>query len=97
MEVFTEVKVNKYSQDNSNNGNLLGFARVTVANAIVLTGIKILKSDGGNFIGMPQRMFEKDGEIKYKEIFYPLCKEVRKKLQKVIISEYNKVVAGGQK
>lgn len=93
-EVFSDVRVKRYKGGADYDTNLLGFAKVTVADAVVLTGIKILKGEEGNFIGMPTRMFERNGDIEYKEIFYPLYKEVRRRLQDMVLREYDKAVAG---
>ncbi|MCH5209455.1 MAG: septation protein SpoVG family protein [Oscillospiraceae bacterium] len=53
------------------------YADVTIGNAITLRGIKLVAGENGDFVAMPTRKYEKDGEDKYADIFYPKSEEVR--------------------
>ncbi len=82
MEI-TDIKVNKLSGDN---GKLRAYARVTIEDALVLTNIAVIEGKYGLFITMPSK---KGSDGDYREIFYPLTKEFRNKLQKEILEVYN--------
>ena len=72
-------------------GNLKAFASLTIEDKIVITGLKLVEGKNGMFINFPQY---KSGD-EYKDIVYPLNKELRDKLTKLVISEYNKVNDNG--
>ena len=68
-------------------GNLKAFASLTIEDKIVITGLKLVEGKNGMFINFPQY---KSGDD-YKDIVFPLNKELRDKLTKLVISEYNKI------
>jgi len=78
---ITEVKINKVDFD-----KVKAFARVTLNNEIVLTGIKVIKGDNGLFIGMPSKLNEKTKE--YFDYFFPITKEARTELMDAVLKEY---------
>ena len=80
---ITEVKINKVDFD-----KVKAFARVTLNNEIVLTGIKVIKGDKGLFVGMPSKLNEKTKE--YFDYFFPITKEARTELMDAILQEYDK-------
>lgn len=79
----TEVKINKYE-----NQNTKGFANVTFDNELVVTGFVIMQGKNGLFVAMPSTK-GKDGD--YHDTVFPTSKKGREGLNKVIIEEYNKV------
>lgn len=68
-------------------GNLKAFASLTIEDKIVITGLKLVEGKNGMFINFPQY---KSGDD-YKDIVFPLNKELRDKLTKLVITEYNKI------
>jgi len=89
-KVFSNIQFFPFNKDDS---NLLGFARVTVADSVRLTGIKLAKGKHGPFVDMPQRVVkDQDGE-KYVAIFYPLSTEILKDLEKYILEAYEAVAS----
>lgn len=68
-------------------GNLKAFASLTIEDKIVITGLKLVDGKNGMFINFPQY---KSGD-EYKDIVFPLNKELRDKLTKLVIAEYNKI------
>ena len=76
-------KFRKYEGD----GKLLGFADLTISGALVITGIKLMNGTNGMFIGMPSKKMP-DGT--YKDIVFPLSKEVRQEMTKAVLDEYLK-------
>lgn len=61
-------------------------ASITLDNCFVITGLKIIQSDKGLFIAMPNR---KTPSGEYKDTIYPVTKEFRQELQDTILKEYN--------
>lgn len=59
------------------NGKVKAYADVTIGNAITLRGIKLISGENGDFVAMPSRKYQKDGEDKYSDIFYPKTEEAR--------------------
>lgn len=68
-------------------GNLKAFASLTIEEKIVITGLKLVSGKNGMFLNFPQY---KSGD-EYKDIAFPLTKELREKLTKLVVTEYNKV------
>lgn len=79
----TDVRVRLFE-----NKSLKGFADVTLDESLVLTGIKIIDSSKGLFVGMPSTQGSDD---KYYDIYYPVTKEFREALTDAILDEYDKV------
>ena len=82
MEI-TGVKI--YPVDN--NEKLKAFVSVVFDNCFVVKDIKIIKGEKGLFLAMPSK---KDKNGAYKDIAHPLNAEMREKLERIVISEYNK-------
>lgn len=80
---ITKVEVTKY---NAPKNNLKGFARVTLDDELVLTGIKILKGSKGLFIGMPSQYSAAQDE--YFDIYFPITADFREELQEEILAAY---------
>lgn len=58
-------------------GKVKAYADVTIGNAVTLRGIKLIESEKGDFVAMPSRKYEKDGEDNYIDIFFPKSNEAR--------------------
>lgn len=85
----TDVRVRLYE-----NKSLKGFADVTLDESLALTGIKIIDSSKGLFVGMPSTQGSDD---KYYDIYYPITKEFREALTDAILDEYDKVKEEAEK
>lgn len=70
------------------NGKVKAYADVTIGNAITLRGIKLIAGEKGDFVAMPTRKYEKDGEVKYADIFYPKSAETRTALLETFQKAY---------
>lgn len=84
MKVTSKVYLTK-----KETGNLKAFASITIEDKIVITGLKVVEGKNGLFINFPQY---KDSNGDYKDIAYPLSKDIRNNLTKLVLSEYNKLV-----
>ena len=67
-------------------GNVLAYASATFNDIIAIRGIRVVNSDKGPFIAMPQSK-GKDG--KYYDIAFPINGDLRKEISQAILTEYN--------
>ena len=86
MEV-TEVKVFPVNEE-----KLKAYATITFDNCFVVRDLKIISGESSLFVAMPSKK-KKDGT--FKDIAHPLNNETRSKIEKAIISEYEKEIAKG--
>ncbi len=61
---------------------------VNIGNAFAIHGIRVMQSDNGPFVQMPSRSYEKNGEMKYSDLFHPVTAEARLKLNEQILQVY---------
>lgn len=87
---ITRVRVSKVE---STNGKLIGYADVTVNNALAIHNIKIIKGDEKNFIAFPStKNYDKEtGGVSYFDIAHPVNQETRKKFEDAIFAEFDKL------
>ena len=65
--------------------NTVAFASVTINDMIAINGIRVVAGANGLFAAMPQAK-DKDGE--YRDIAFPVTKDLRQQLNKAILDEY---------
>ena len=70
--------------------SLRAMATVKVADAIFLTGIRVIEGKNGLFVSMPSK---KDVGGDYHDIFFPASREVRDQMQRSILEVYRAEVA----
>ena len=66
-------------------GNTVAFASVTINDMIAINGIRVVSGEKGLFAAMPQT---KDDKGEYRDIAFPVTKELRQQLNKAILDEY---------
>ena len=64
------------------------FASATIGGAFAVHGIRIIESDKGRFIFMPQDSYKKNGETKYNDTFHALTAEARNALVDAVNDAY---------
>lgn len=79
------VKINKLIPE----GNIKAYASINFDNCFAVTGLKVMDGSKGMFVSMPSY---KSGN-EYKEVAFPLSKEMRTQLNQVILKEYDKALA----
>lgn len=79
------VKITPSKED----GNLLAFANVTLGGCFAVTGIRVMDSEKGVFVAMPDR---KNGKGEYHDVCFPTTPEMRKALHTAVLGEYQKVM-----
>lgn len=85
MEV-TDVRVFPVDEE-----KLKAYVTITFDHCFVIKDLKIIQGTTGFFISMPSKK-RKDGT--YKDIAHPINNETRRMIEKKIIAEYEKVLAG---
>lgn len=79
---------------NDSNSKTVALATVTIADCLVLTGLKIVNGKKGMFVSMPQRKLSKPDKNgnEYADIFFPVTHGFREDLNNAILDEYDKKV-----
>lgn len=84
MEI-TEIRITLREDD-----KLRAFASVTLDDALVIRGLKIIEGSAGMFVAMPSRQ-RKDGS--YQDVAHPINRETREWLESLVITAYKEEVA----
>ena len=79
---ITEVRVSL-----RDDAKLKAFASITLDDAFVIRGLKIIEGKAGTFVAMPSRK-RKDGE--YQDIAHPINNDARDEMERVILAEYER-------
>ena len=64
------------------------YASANIGRAFAIHGIRVVDSQKGLFVQMPQRSYQKDGATKYEDIFHPITAEARTELNSAVLSAY---------
>ncbi len=82
MITITEVRISL-----RNDEKLKAFVSITLENAFVIRGLKIIHGNSGLFVAMPSRK-RPDGQ--HQDLAHPINDETRKYLTRVVMEEYEK-------
>ncbi|MEW5739130.1 MAG: septation regulator SpoVG [Myxococcota bacterium] len=85
---ITDVKIFPVDED-----KLRAYVTITLDNCFVVRDLKVIHGTSGLFVAMPAKK-RKDGT--YKDIAHPLNAEMREKLEKIVLAEYEKVTQAGR-
>ena len=88
-----DISVKVYPAQDNNSKNLLANASVTVGGCFAVRGVRVMNSEKGAFVSMPQR---RNAQGEYKDICFPTTKEMRQALNSAVLDAYNKVMEKGQ-
>lgn len=75
-----------------NEQKIKAYASVTLADAFKIHGIRVLDGNDGLYVTMPQRSYEKDGEVRYVDVFHPVTREVRNVLTEAVLAAYKRAL-----
>ena len=64
------------------------FASATIGGAFAVHGIRVIESDKGRFISMPQDSYKKNGETRYNDTFHAITAEARNALVDAVNDAY---------
>ena len=84
---ITEVRVFPVNEE-----RLKAYVTITLDNCFVVRDLKVINGNTGLFVAMPAKR-RKDGT--FKDIAHPLNSETRERMEKVILSEYERELARG--
>jgi stage V sporulation protein G len=83
-EKSVKLDVRAYPIEESK-GKLLAFASVTIDDMFAVNNIRVVNSEKGPFVAMPQ---VKDSKGEYRDICFPVTAELRKQLNEAILGAY---------
>ena len=84
-----KLDVRAYPLDNAQ-GSTKAFASVSFNDIVAIRGIRVVDSQNGLFVAMPQSKSERDGNTEYHDIAFPKNSELRKEVNKAVLAEYAK-------
>ncbi len=84
---ITDVKVFPVDED-----KLRAYVTITLDACFVVRDLKVIHGNTGLFVAMPAKK-RKDGT--YKDIAHPLNSEMREKMERIVLAEYEKTRAAG--
>ena len=82
MIEITEVRVSLRNDD-----KLKAFVSITLNNAFVIRGLKVIKGNTGLFVAMPSRK-RPDGQ--HQDLAHPINDGTRKYLTQIVLEEYER-------
>lgn len=68
-------------------------ASANIGGAFAIHGIRVIDSQKGLFVQMPQRSYQKDGSTEYTDIFHPVTAEARSELYGKVMEAYEQQLA----
>ena len=69
------------------------FASANLFGQFAIHGLRVVETDKGRFIAMPQESYEKNGEKKYTDTFHPITAGARTMLVEAVNSAYEQKLA----
>jgi stage V sporulation protein G len=82
---ITDVKIFPVDED-----KLRAYVTITLDGCFVVRDLKVIQGATGLFVAMPAKK-RKDGT--YKDIAHPLNSDMRDRLEKLVLAEFNKAMA----
>lgn len=68
------------------------FASATIGGAFAVHGIRVIESDKGRFISMPQDSYTTNGKTKYNDTFHAITAEARTALVEAVNDAYEQAL-----
>ena len=68
------------------------YASATIAGAFAVHGMRVIESEKGRFISMPQDSYKKGGETKYSDTFHAITAEARDALVDAVNKAYEQAL-----
>ncbi len=68
-------------------------ASANIGGSFAIHGIRVVDSQKGPFVAMPQSSYEKDGQKRYSDLFHPITAEAREELNGAILDAYEQKLA----
>lgn len=68
------------------------FASVTIGGAFAVHGIRVIETEKGRFVAMPQESYTKNGETKYNDTFHAVTADARTTLVEAVNGAYEQAL-----
>lgn len=68
------------------------YASATIGGAFAVHGIRVIESEKGRFISMPQDSYKKNGETKYSDTFHAITADARNTLVEAVNEAYEQAL-----
>ncbi len=68
-------------------------ASANIGGSFAIHGIRVVDSQKGPFVAMPQSSYEKDGQKRYSDLFHPITAEAREELNGAVLDAYEQKLA----
>lgn len=68
------------------------YASATIAGAYAVHGIRVIESDKGRFVAMPQDSYKKNGETQYSDTFHAITADARNALVDAVNEAYEQAL-----
>ena len=72
----------------SDRTHIKAIATINLGGAFAVHGLKVIDSQKGLFVQMPQTSTSKDGKVSYQDIFHPVSAEARTELNARVLEAY---------
>lgn len=89
-----QVRVDRVNEGDS---SVKAFVSANIGDAFAIHGIKVIDSQKGLFVSMPQSSYQKaDGKTKYNDIFHAVTAEARAELNSKVMEAYEQAIGEQQ-
>ena len=75
------------------NSKVKAIASVNIGGAFAIHGLRVIDSQKGLFVQMPQNVFQKNGKTEYSDIFHPTSSDARNALIGKVLEAYKQRIA----
>lgn len=75
------------------NSKVKAVASVHIGGAFAIHGLRVIDSQKGLFVQMPQNSFQRGGKTEYSDIFHPITAEARSELNSKVLEAYEQNLA----
>lgn len=75
-------------------GATRAMASVTLGDSFVVHGVRVVESEKGLFVAMPQR---KDGQGQYRDVAHPVSAELRARISSAVLEGYQQAIERGER
>ena len=89
MDLSKDISIRIDQLVNKEGSHLKAFASVTIGGAFAVHGVRVMDSEKGLFVQMPQRAFKRgEGETEYSDVFHPVTAEARAAINEGVMAAY---------
>lgn len=75
------------------NSRVKAVASANIGGAFAIHGLRVIDSQKGLFVQMPQNSFQRDGKTEYSDIFHPITADARSELNSKVLEAYEQKLA----